>query len=487
MLCGEFNKNDFGGKILKKDIYFFGAGKIGKTCKQFAQRCKITIAGFIDNNKNLWGGYCEEIPVYSAQILKENPLSVVCITCNNFQPIQKQLIEMGIDKKRIITNIHNIYNMLLFDMVSAGTYKVICNKTNVDKKQKILIDFTNGMVLGGVEAWAYQQAKIWKKNEFDGLYLVGDFFKSIVINDTFKNKMLNLSNQADAKDMVDICVQAIVENLPCITVCNFPSYIFVAACIVKKYYPDKIKVIAVQHNDEKLYYDIFTRWQDFIDICLDISSQIKEKLLSYGMRKDIIYHLDWEIPCDEVLEWHLKNNEILQIGYAGRITISQKRADLFIVIAKELLKKGVQFKLNIAGTGDYLETLKSQVISEKLEDYFNILGVIDRACIPDFWKHQDVMISCSEWEGHSITQAEAMAAGAVPVITDVSGARDDVTNGKNGFIVPVGDIALLTDKIEYLYNNRDKLDIMSHTAHRTIYEKQKNMNQKDFWDRLFKG
>ena len=218
-----------------------------------------------------------------------------------------------------------------------------------------------------------------------------------------------------------------------------------------------------------------------------ISSQIEYKLLQRGVRKEIIYHLDWEIPCDEVLEWHLKNNEILQIGYAGRITISQKRADLFIVIAKELLKKGVQFKLNIAGTGDYLETLKSQVISEKLEDYFNILGVIDRACIPDFWKRQDVMISCSEWEGHSITQAEAMAAGAVPVITDVSGAKDDVTDGKNGFIVPLGDIALLTDKITYLYHNRDKLETMGYMAHSTIYEKQKNMNQKDFWDRLFKG
>ena len=96
------------------------------------------------------------------------------------------------------------------------------------------------------------------------------------------------------------------------------------------------------------------------------------------------------------------------------------------------------------------------------------------------------MISCSEWEGHSITQAEAMAGGAVPVITDVSGARDDVIDGKNGFIVPVGDVALLTDKIEYLYNNRDKLDMMGHMAHRTIYEKQKNINQKDFWDRLFK-
>ena len=96
------------------------------------------------------------------------------------------------------------------------------------------------------------------------------------------------------------------------------------------------------------------------------------------------------------------------------------------------------------------------------------------------------MISCSEREGHSISQSEAMAAGAVPVITDVSGARDDVTDGYNGFVVPVGDVDALADRICYLYYNRDELVRMGKCAHDTIYERQKNLNQTEFWNKLLK-
>ena len=94
------------------------------------------------------------------------------------------------------------------------------------------------------------------------------------------------------------------------------------------------------------------------------------------------------------------------------------------------------------------------------------------------------MVSCSEYEGHSISQSEAMAEGAVPVITDVSGARDDVTDGYNGYVVAVGDIDALADRIQELYLDRDKLEQMGRRAHDTICERQKTMDQGAFWDDL---
>lgn len=96
------------------------------------------------------------------------------------------------------------------------------------------------------------------------------------------------------------------------------------------------------------------------------------------------------------------------------------------------------------------------------------------------------MINCSELEGHSLSQSEAMAEGAVPVITDVSGARDDVTDGYNGYIVDIGDIDAMADRICELYHNRDKLKQMGIRAHSTIYERQKNIDQAEFWDDLIK-
>ena len=79
-----------------------------------------------------------------------------------------------------------------------------------------------------------------------------------------------------------------------------------------------------------------------------------------------------------------------------------------------------------------------------------------------------------------------MAQGAVPVITDVSGARDDVVDGFNGYVVDVGDMDTLADRIQELYVNRDKLIKMGTCAHNTIYERQKDNDQAEFWDQLIK-
>ena len=72
----------------------------------------------------------------------------------------------------------------------------------------------------------------------------------------------------------------------------------------------------------------------------------------------------------------------------------------------------------------------------------------------------------------------------VPVITDVSGARDDVMDGYNGFVVPVGDLDALVDRICVLSYNREELEYIGKCAHKTIYERQQEMNQTAFWNRL---
>lgn len=87
--------------------------------------------------------------------------------------------------------------------------------------------------------------------------------------------------------------------------------------------------------------------------------------------------------------------------------------------------------------------------------------MLDKNKMRDFWRGQDIYISCSDWEGHSISQCEGIACGAVPVVTDVSGVSDDIQNGVTGYIVPVGDWEAIVDRIVYLSKHRDVLKKMS--------------------------
>jgi glycosyltransferase involved in cell wall biosynthesis len=56
-------------------------------------------------------------------------------------------------------------------------------------------------------------------------------------------------------------------------------------------------------------------------------------------------------------------------------------------------------------------------------------------------------------EGFSLPILEAMACGCAVVATDCGGPRDIITDGENGFLVEVGDIRQIVDRIKLLLDN----------------------------------
>ena len=59
----------------------------------------------------------------------------------------------------------------------------------------------------------------------------------------------------------------------------------------------------------------------------------------------------------------------------------------------------------------------------------------------------------SRSEGFSGPVLEAMACGCAVVATDCGGPKDIITDGVNGFLVPVGDASALLERVEYLLDN----------------------------------
>jgi glycogen synthase len=48
---------------------------------------------------------------------------------------------------------------------------------------------------------------------------------------------------------------------------------------------------------------------------------------------------------------------------------------------------------------------------------------------------------------------EAMALGVIPVVSDLTGLREIIVSGQNGFLAPVGATAVFASHIEYLAQN----------------------------------
>jgi glycosyltransferase involved in cell wall biosynthesis len=66
-----------------------------------------------------------------------------------------------------------------------------------------------------------------------------------------------------------------------------------------------------------------------------------------------------------------------------------------------------------------------------------------------------IFLLTSQSEGLSIAMAEAMAAGAVPVVADVGELGDLVANGENGYLVPPDRIEEYAAKVTTLLQDPD--------------------------------
>ncbi len=106
----------------------------------------------------------------------------------------------------------------------------------------------------------------------------------------------------------------------------------------------------------------------------------------------------------------------------------------------------------------------------------NDLGIANRVRITGsvhdtvpFIKHFDVSVLCSNSEGLSNAIIEYMGCGKATVCTDTGGNRELIKDGHNGFVVPVGDISKLAERILRILDNPGLRQQLEANARADIY------------------
>jgi len=120
-----------------------------------------------------------------------------------------------------------------------------------------------------------------------------------------------------------------------------------------------------------------------------------------------------------------------------------------------LLDRGVDCRLAVVGSGDYLEDLRWAAADR---------GLMDRVDFPGYVSHEEkvrwlrrswVAVLPSEKEGWGLTVIEANACGTPVVASDSDGLRDSVRDGETGLLVPHGDEAALADALQRVLSDRE--------------------------------
>ncbi|MCQ2607069.1 MAG: glycosyltransferase [Bacteroidales bacterium] len=177
-------------------------------------------------------------------------------------------------------------------------------------------------------------------------------------------------------------------------------------------------------------------------------------------------------PCSGKTE-----NQVVTIGFAGRLE-PQKNLFSLIAVADILKKKNLSFLIKIAGDGSLREQLEQEVHTRNLEDCVKFVGF--QSNMNEFYSSLDLFVLPSLWEGFGYVLAEAMTYKLPLVAYNVSSNPELIIDGKNGFLVPLGDENLFAEKIAEMIANPSLRCEMGECARRFVeehFDKNRNLQK----------
>lgn len=134
-----------------------------------------------------------------------------------------------------------------------------------------------------------------------------------------------------------------------------------------------------------------------------------------------------------------------------------KGIDVLIRALHMALSRGLDVEACLIGDGEEQEYLERLVGS--LPGMTSRVDFVGYSSNPYAWMASaDVVVNASRWETFGIAIAEAMGLGLPVIATATDGGRHLITDGFNGFLVPINNAEALSDKI---------VEVMSHPAIRT--------------------
>ena len=147
------------------------------------------------------------------------------------------------------------------------------------------------------------------------------------------------------------------------------------------------------------------------------------------------------------------------------------------------LKKGILCDLLIVGDGHLKSYLEYRCRMAKINAYF--AGYVEQEFIPRFYGIADIFVLPSYYETFGLVLNEAMACELPVVVSDQVGAADDlVMSGRNGYIFPAGDYAMLGDALGRLIEDSTLRHVMGKASWQIIKRWNFELALQGFYDAL---
>ncbi|MDM4018840.1 glycosyltransferase [Roseiconus lacunae] len=252
----------------------------------------------------------------------------------------------------------------------------------------------------------------------------------------------------------------------------------VLGLLVRRFWP--MKLVTTVHGwvqitpRTKIYYAIDRRILRFYQHVIAVSDDLHDECLQYGVKKQRLTLIRNAIDTlqfrpsegkDQRQSLFAVPEESFVIGAVGRLS-PEKGFDVLIHCVDQLVRRGRNVHLLIAGEGPERETLRSQIESLGLQNSITLLGQISEM-IPLF-SSLDTFVLSSYREGLPNVVLEAMAMKVPVVSTRVAGIPHLITDEQSGLLIDAGSVEQLTRALERVLDSPELRESMASNGRQVI-------------------
>jgi glycosyltransferase involved in cell wall biosynthesis len=165
-----------------------------------------------------------------------------------------------------------------------------------------------------------------------------------------------------------------------------------------------------------------------------------------------------------------------KIIYSNRLHQDLYNIDKIIEGCTQFLKENADWSLTVGANGKNTEVLKAQAKEQISENQVSFIGFVTSDINRANYLKSSIYISIPNSDGTAISLLEAMAYGAIPVVSDLPANREWIIDGENGIIVQDGNVDDAIRRAMHLNGE----EVAQRNAHIIAKRGSKEANRKIF-------
>lgn len=167
---------------------------------------------------------------------------------------------------------------------------------------------------------------------------------------------------------------------------------------------------------------------------------------------------------------YTERSETMDIVAIGSLR-ERKAYDDLLDAMNQVVGKFPDVQLHVFGEGPLEANLKAQSRRLGIADSVTFHGYVDQAVVRDHLQSARAFVHPSISESFSLVRLEAMATGCPVIVSDISGAREMVRDGRDGFVVPTRSPDELADAMTALLADLPLARRMGASARQRVEER----------------